>query len=447
MSIFLSCVVVSLLGAGFEGELSVQVERSKSYLKKNIRPEGSVLGVVVASPSKHNPDYWFHWTRDAALVMDGVVDIYEFSKDPKERAQAKNWILDYIDLSRDQQKVAHLGEPKFHVNGAPYRGPWGRPQNDGPALRALTLMRWVNLNKVGALQNAEALSVIKEDLNFIAEFWRDTTFDLWEEIYGDHFYTRMVQRKALRLGAELAKSWDDYRLSATYLEESKILEYMIRQHWKKESRMILPTLHRRGGIDYKNSQIDVAVLLAALHGGMGDGFFDLKDHRIQRAVAQIEMAFEKDYTLNQNQDLPALAIGRYPEDQYDGYETGRVGNPWFISTAAMAEFYFSLSKILETEDIHVSSNNQIFLERLMPRVKFKVGDKISKEDSRFSILFGALRDRGDAYLKRILIHRNQETGELAEQFHRDTGFMQGASHLTWSYQAFLKAFGSRDTRP
>lgn len=29
-----------------------------------------------------------------------------------------------------------LGEAKFHINGAPFQGFWGRPQTDGPALRA-----------------------------------------------------------------------------------------------------------------------------------------------------------------------------------------------------------------------------------------------------------------------------------------------------------------------
>lgn len=37
-----------------------------------------------------------------------------------------------------------LGEPKFMVDGTRFNGPWGRPQRDGPALRAIALMTYSN---------------------------------------------------------------------------------------------------------------------------------------------------------------------------------------------------------------------------------------------------------------------------------------------------------------
>ena len=49
-------------------------------------------------------------------------------------------------------------------------------------------------------------SVIKADLDFVSNHWQDPCFDLWEEVNGTHFYTRMQQRTALREGAALAKA-------------------------------------------------------------------------------------------------------------------------------------------------------------------------------------------------------------------------------------------------
>lgn len=43
------------------------------------------------------------------------------------------------------QQANGLGEPKFMVNGLVYPFPWGRPQNDGPALRILSLGRILSL--------------------------------------------------------------------------------------------------------------------------------------------------------------------------------------------------------------------------------------------------------------------------------------------------------------
>lgn len=37
-----------------------------------------------------------------------------------------------------------LGEPKFNVNETAFTGPWGRPQRDGPALRATALIAYAN---------------------------------------------------------------------------------------------------------------------------------------------------------------------------------------------------------------------------------------------------------------------------------------------------------------
>lgn len=106
---------------------------------------------------------------------------------------------------------ARLGEPKFYANGTGYWGEWGRPQNDGPALRALSLLRFINtyISRHG-LEKALPLirqklydnklptsTVLKMDLEYIAHKWHFPCFDLWEEIQGFHFYTRIVQRRAL----------------------------------------------------------------------------------------------------------------------------------------------------------------------------------------------------------------------------------------------------------
>ena len=38
-----------------------------------------------------------------------------------------------------------MGEPKINIDGTPYNDPWGRPQNDGPALRGLNMINLFNL--------------------------------------------------------------------------------------------------------------------------------------------------------------------------------------------------------------------------------------------------------------------------------------------------------------
>lgn len=64
-------------------------------------------------------------------------------------------IEDYVHAQAVLQTVANpsgtflpqgagLGEPKFMVDGSRFNGAWGRPQRDGPALRAIALMTYSN---------------------------------------------------------------------------------------------------------------------------------------------------------------------------------------------------------------------------------------------------------------------------------------------------------------
>jgi glucoamylase len=60
---------------------------------------------------------------------------------------------------------AGLGEPKFNINVTAFKGSWGRPQRDGPALRAIALMNYINwLTQNG--KTSEAKNVIWPIVSF-----------------------------------------------------------------------------------------------------------------------------------------------------------------------------------------------------------------------------------------------------------------------------------------
>ena len=47
------------------------------------------------------------------------------------------------------------------------------------------------------------------------------------------------------------------------------------------------------------------------------------------------------YPINFQDNFQGVALGRYPEDIYDGYGKSE-GNPWFISTATASELIYRL---------------------------------------------------------------------------------------------------------
>ena len=66
-----------------------------------------------------------------------------------------------------------------------------------------------------------------------------------------------------------------------------------------------------------------------------------------------------------------------------------------------------------------------------------------KDSSEYLQLIQALRSKGDTFLSRVKFHVDG-TGSMSEQINRDSGYMQGARDLTWSYASLLSAIRQRN---
>ncbi|MDZ4661535.1 MAG: glycoside hydrolase family 15 protein [Pseudomonadota bacterium] len=410
------------------------------HLYENISPSGTAPGVIVASPSRQNPNYYYYWIRDGALVMNVVVDQYISSKNQSRHKFYQDRLDDFISLTRRNQHTPNPsngpGEPKFNVDGSAFTGDWGRPQNDGPALRAITLIRYANLllndgqkDKVRKLlYDGSSDSVIKLDLEYVSHNWQSTCFDLWEETRGHHFYTQFVQRAALVLGSQLARRMGDEGAASWYGLQADRLEKELQRYWDGQRRVIVETIDRDGGADYKTSNLDTGVILGLLHGSLDDGFFAFSDERVLGTVRALEKAFQDIYAVN-NKGYRGIAIGRYPEDRYTGVDLLFVadgGNPWFLTTLGFAEFYYRLARDLTRHGTKIINNGNLWFFR-----------DFGYDGKDISGLAKALRDRGDDFMATAQFHMSN--GRMSEQINRNSGYMQGAHDLTWSYASFLTA--------
>lgn len=121
----------------------------------NFQPNGA----VAASPSRADPDYWYHWSRDGALSMlqlSAILDDDDHHAPCSgagldRRAMrallttyAEQWVPAAQFAADPNQGVPVQGEPKWYLDGRVFDRPWMRTQNDGPALRALALISYAN---------------------------------------------------------------------------------------------------------------------------------------------------------------------------------------------------------------------------------------------------------------------------------------------------------------
>lgn len=99
--------------------------------------KGADSGIVVASPSTVNPNYFYTWTRDSALIYLMIVDELIFGTEKVGNNSLQIAVEDYGEAQAFLQTVtnpsgslwpagAGLGEPKFYTNKTRFNSAWGR---------------------------------------------------------------------------------------------------------------------------------------------------------------------------------------------------------------------------------------------------------------------------------------------------------------------------------
>ncbi len=433
---------------------------SSQRLLDNILLEGPFPGAVIAGTTRVAPNYYSHWVRDAAIVAIEVANTYEQSSLEKQSTLLP-YLVAYVNFSKHVQALDNrageaygrgLGEVRFNPDGTAFNEDWGRPQHDGPALRAISMMRIHQIllksesdeasrtSLLKSLYSADIAdrSVIKSDLEYLAHFAQTPCVDLWEELTGSHFYTLMTVRASLEMGASFAQKQNDPSAGSFYLQQSTAIGELLENHWIPSKGLIAPTLNYQGGLSGKTADLDISVLLAALHVGDVSNTFSILDPRIAASSLALLKRMDQIYPINRvKKDKYGLslapAVGRYPEDVYDGVGFSG-GNPWFLATLAYAEWLSRISHLAQKRNLDLSEP----LAELMQYFGYDAesGKRIGRPERK------ALIEIADRFFRRVRQHTdgsepNEPTfsGRLSEQFDRDTGFQRGAENLTWSYAA------------
>jgi glucoamylase len=299
-----------------------------------------------------------------------------------------------------------------------------------------------------------AHSIIKADLEYTSHFWNQSGFDLWEEVEGLHFFTAMVQLKALREGSDLARAFEDVGAAEFYAEQAGYLENFVTEFWDSKKGHLVETLNSG------RSGLDCALLLGSLHAlpssySEHDPVYPpYSDEVLLSLLALVEdqrQRFPINSAPTPEDDEPALegvGIGRYPEDVYDGYGTDKNGgHPWFLCTSSAAEvLYRTAEHISTTSKLTITPLGLPFYAALLSTSSLvpETGRTYGPSDALFLSVIERLRNTGDQFLDVVKTHSGAG-GSMSEQFDRVTGFERGARDLTWSYGAFIHAARARKT--
>ena len=357
------------------------------------------LGIIIASPSE-DPPYKYHWIRDSALVMRTIVDMYDKTKDPIYFQS----ILNYIENESKLQKldtITGLGEPKYNINCTAFNGDWGRPQNDGPALRGIILFKLIDIlyYKYETIISELIVPIIVKDLEYILSNYRKISFDIWEEKKGWHFYTRMVQAKfikeALRYKKLLENIVDIELLKNSY----QTILSDLKDHLNGNS--IISSFDKEGKIiKYE----DAANILAFCHIDYDKEILKVIPlENINHTCDNLIESFRKKYN---NEELNL--IGRYINDKYYN------GHIWIICSLALGQIYIELYK----------NRNIVKYDSPMHRSR-------SNPNNNYIEIANQI-------LERILTLDPNLI--LPEQFNPNTSEFISAKKLTWNYSELYQLY-------
>jgi Glycosyl hydrolases family 15 len=407
------------------------IVKTRPGFDQTVRP---AAGAVVASPVlaayDPDPDYFFHWYRDSAIVIDALRLLHGAGQASAEAprlfgefvrfsaalarldgrglaAASDRWrprvAADFVQFLRPDSELKRVhgdaiaADTRVNPDGTLDISNWGRPQNDGPALRALTVLRWMRTVSLDAQLQAACEGLLRGDLRFTLAHGREACFDIWEEERGLHYFTLRVSAQALEDGADWLQARGEGAQAEDCREESRALRGILDGYWLADRGYYRSRTLESGEPSAK--ELDIAVILAALQASDDCATHSVHDPRIHATLGVLDSVFETDYPINHGRPgARGPALGRYRADRYYS------GGAYYFSTLAAAELCYRAAR----------GNG-------------------GRE---------ALLARGDRYLETVRAF-TPENGAMSEQFDQRTGEQTSAKHLAWSYAAFISCASAR----
>lgn len=408
---------------------ATSIVKQRPGFGQTIHPaKGSVIAAIGSAHSETEPDYFFHWLRDSAAIMDAALVLVkrgidseawkqrfaEFARfsldlrqingarflhetpDLHERTAPKlrQFIRPDAELAAVEGDDEVMGEVRYNADCTIDFLRWSRPQHDGLAARALVALRFLEANAVAEEAQASVAELIQLDLDYTARHAGEACIDIWEEENAQHYYTCLVQFAALRKGAEWAERNGETIHAARLRAAATQMADQLGDFWSADAGHFLSRI--LPSAEQTPKALDFAIILGVLHAGLTDGPHSIADDRVLQTLNRLEDLFAAEYALNRDTGA-ALAIGRYTGDSYFS------GGAYFFCTFGAAEFYYKLA--------------------------------VAKADA-------GLIAKGDAIME--MARRSiPPSGEISEQFDQTTGAQTSAKSLTWSYASFLTAWDAR----
>ena len=375
-------------------ELARLYKRSTLVIRTQVDNRGAIIAGNDSDVLRFNRDtYSYLWPRDGALVADAL-DLAGYGE------VTRRFFYLCGDLITREGYLLHKYNPDGSLGSSWHA--WSTPegrlelpiQEDETGLPIWAL--WQHYDRDRDIEFVRPLyrKLVRAGADFMATFREPRTklpaasFDLWEERRGIHAFTTAAVVAGLTAARNFAVAFGQHEFAKRYaVAAQEIRDAALLHLWDADrDRFVRTVAVLPDGVIVKDATVDIS-----LAGIFLFGLLPADDPRVVSTMKAIEARLTV--------KTPIGGIARYENDNYFQMSqdvTNVPGNPWFISTLWLAEWYIATARTLDD------------LER--PRALL--------EWCRSKAL---------------------PSGVLAEQVHPYTGEPLSVSPLTWSHAGFVSA--------
>ncbi len=358
-----------------------------------IRTHADNRGAIIASADSDmlqggRDTYSYMWPRDGAFSAKALDMAGDFNV--AER------FFDFCDnVLTDGGYFMHKYRPDESLGSSWH--PWMRNgkielpiQEDETALVLISL--WNHYLQSKDLEFIERVynTLIKRTADFMVSY-RDpktrlpkASYDLWEEKFGIHTFTAATVYGALIAAAKFAKLLGKEKSEHIYMMAAFEIKQAILTHlYDEETGAFVKMINVS---DDGSISVDRTLDMSSVYGVFTFGVLDIDDPRLARAIKEVESRLVVHTEVS--------GVVRYEGDVYFRSVDGVPGNPWFITTLWLAQYYIAIAKKeSDFEPVH---------KWLAWTVKYA-----------------------------------SSSGMLSEQLHPYTGEQLSATPLTWSHSEYV----------
>jgi len=314
-------------------EMLDATKKSLMVIKAHVDKRGGIIASCDSSIYNYGRDYYSYvWPRDGAYAIWPLIRL-------GYQEEAKKFFEFCRDILTKDGYLMHKYQPDRAIGSTWHPLLHGRHaelaiQEDETAIVIYMLNEYFSRSKDTDFVFSLYSTLIQPSANFMSRFIDDSTelphasYDLWEEKFLTNTYTVFMVYQALLVAADFADKFDYPDDAVNWRDTAATIASKIEIFFDSERGAYYKgyLLQEDGSLQFDNT-LDIS----SLYGPMMFGGSEFDNNHLTSTARLIESILQD--------KSPSGGTPRYENDHYFASNPPYLGNPWFVTTLWMAQYY------------------------------------------------------------------------------------------------------------